>query len=239
MNVCAFTAVCEEDARWLPQYLAEAERLRMHFFVHFDRCQPSTKLPVCVHPLCRGWSQNDDPDSVFDETHKQAVLSLAEKDSWGWAMAWDVDETFEKHARAKILDVAEYADVDHVRVRWVNLWGDVNHCRVDGPFEVGRRVKFYRLNAGVRWVFRDPKVNGPKPIYLDGRTASADDRELRLRDSDLACLHHGMMTREDCLLHKERWDRIYGRHGGNPYRTWEYAADTARFPPVVVRHGYF
>lgn len=42
-EICAFTSICQEDERWVDQYLAEVDRLKMDFCVHFDRCSSSLK----------------------------------------------------------------------------------------------------------------------------------------------------------------------------------------------------
>lgn len=222
-KTAAFTAVCAEDACWVPNYLAEAERLNMPFAVHFDRCL----LPeMAWHKLCIGHTQQPDPMIEFTEQHKQGIFDLVASKDFAWAMAWDIDETFEADAPRKIAAI-EAMDCDLVDIRWLNLWGDPNHVRIDGTFGGGHRAKFYRLLG--EWVFDHPITNGAKIRH----------REYRLGTSDLTCLHWGMMTTELRTLHKERWDRIYTRAvGANPYGFWREAVNLA-IEPVVIKHGYF
>lgn len=227
-RVCAFTSVCQEDLSWMDQYLQEAERLRMTFAIHFDRCRGGIRKTVSSHPLCVGSTSQDHHGIEFDETHKQAILDVVARYEFDWAMAWDVDETYEGDARRKIAAVVR-SQADCVDIRWVNLWGDRRHVRVDGTFGKGHRVKFLNLQDGRRWMFDHPITNGPK---LVGRDAVVEE-------ADLTCLHHGMMTRELRLEHKARWDRIYStalRGDPNPYKFWEYACDEETYPPVIEEY---
>jgi hypothetical protein len=235
MNVCAFTSVCEEDACWLPQYLREAERLAMPFAMLLDRCSEATAELVRSHPLCVGVARRD-AAGEFTEDCKQAAFDIAVASGATWAMAWDVDETYERDARRKIDDIAAM-DVDYVDVRWVNLWGDERHVRVDGAFGGGHRVKFYHLRRR-RWRFTHTITNGPKMVDRRGEVVSGGERE-RAAKYDLVCLHHGMCTPELRRMHKDRWDRIYtAAVGNNPLGFWNYAIETEA-SAVLVEHDYF
>lgn len=235
--ICAFTSICKEDVCWLPQYLAEADRLLMPFVMHFDRCRDVLQI-VKEHPLFMAATFKDSGE--FEEWDKQAPFDEIVSRGFKWAMAWDVDETYERDARSK-LDEITSLDVDYVDVRWVNLWGDAGHIRTDGPFhpQSGHRVKFYNLNRQ-RWRFTHKITNGPKVVDdrgepLDGYPNPTKAREHR---HDLTCLHHGMMTPELRALHKERWDRIYtAAVGANPYGFWAYACDET-ITPIIERNPY-
>jgi hypothetical protein len=236
MNVCAFTSICREDMGWVLGYLAEIDRLGIDFVVHLDRCARADIPEVCEmvkHPRCVGMTSQDSTE--FNEMHKQGVLDLIDsKRAYRWAMAMDADEVFEKNAPDK-LSLLDAVKGFHVQVKWVNLWGDKSHIRVDGPFASSHRVKFYRLDAGIRWVFTSPITNGPKPY----RCNSLLDESAGLERIDLTCLHAGLMTRELRVLHKKRWDRIYSAAvGGNPYGMWDYALNEDRYPPTVERNPY-
>jgi hypothetical protein len=227
-SVCMFTAVCEEDKGWIPQFLSEAERLNLPFVVHLDRCrrEPFVKSDIERHPLYKGASYKDEGE--FTEQDKQDALNLVAVLGYDWAMATDIDETYEQEASAKIAEIVKM-DADLVDVRWLNLWGDKDHVRVDLNFAVGHRVKFYNLRSG-KWVFDHPITNGAK---LQGR-------EAKVAKADLVCLHAGMMTPELRRLHKERWDRIYStalRGDPNPLGFWRQALETEK-DAVLIRHGY-
>jgi hypothetical protein len=220
VSVCAFTSVCEEDSCWVGKYLTESYRLELPFAVHLDRCSAGTKRRFYKHHLCVGITENKNPSREFTEQHKQGVFDLVLRRGFDWAFAWDVDETYERDAAEKI-NVALGRPEDLLTVRWVNLWGDEEHVRTDGPFRESRRAKFYRLKT-IRWKFDNPVVNG---AYAD--------RPSTLGHTDLHCLHWGLMTEELRRLHKERWDRIYGRAvGANPYGMWNYTLDTSVTPTI-------
>lgn len=223
---CAFTSICNEDAAWLPTYLAEAERLGMPFVMHFDRCDKQWKdFARARTGLMVGETWND-RGGVFSEKDKQGAFDEVVRLDYRWAMAWDVDEAFEIAAPEKLVAIAD-SPYDQLVIPWVNLWGDEKHVRVDGPFAEGRRVKFYRVDRGLSWVFDHAVTNGPRPRH---------GREPFTGHADLVCLYRGMMTRDLREQKKERWDRTYGHHlrgDPNSYGFWDYALDEEKYPPVV------
>jgi hypothetical protein len=229
-RVCAYTAVCEEDLHWLDGYLKEAERLSMPFVILFDRCPRGTVAPVAKHPLCVGGCARF--DSEFDEQAKQPLLDMITRIGFEWAMAWDVDETYSSNAPDLLPTILSFK-TDCVDVRWLNLWGDTGHVRVDGPFQSGHRTKFYRVrespNGTVANHFRfmSPVVNGP--------TSYKGSSALKTVFHEFVCLHHGNLTKEMRAAKKERWDRIYTAAAGKqPYGFWEYMCDEEAYPPRVV-----
>lgn len=230
MNVCAFTSVCEEDRGWIDQYLAEMERLALPFAVHLDRCSNDTMLRFIRHPQFVCCTEQHDRKTEFTEQHKQDVLDAVAGSDCGWALAVDIDETFEADAPARLAALGN-TTVDLITARWLNLWGDRDHVRVDQCFAESHRVKLYNLRSG-RWVFDHPITNGAK------LTGKAEPSVLR---SDLVCLHWGNITQEQRLFHKARWDRIYStalRGDLNPYGYWKMICDES-IKPVLIKHGYF
>jgi hypothetical protein len=218
VDICAFTSICEEDKVWIPQYLAEVDRLQMPFVIHFDRCSRATKIRLT-------------------EQHKQNAFDIAVSLGFKWAMAWDCDETYERDAVAKIQQICAL-DADYVDIIWHNLWDNPAYIRTDGPFSSGHRVKFYNLRK--RWRFTHSITNGPKIVNEKGTPISGNPQSERATRFPLVCLHWGMLTRELRLQHKARWDRIYtAAVGNNPYGFWEYSCDEKTYPPVLEKHDYF
>lgn len=225
MSLCAFTPICEADAHWADQYLAEIERLQIPFFIYLDRCSEKTIHKLTNHPQCTGSVRQDDPSIEYNERAKQAILDMAVQAGYTWTIHWDSDETWEKDFSRKI-DMVLDSDLHCVTCRWVNLWNDPKHIRVDDRFEVESRItgreKFYRLD-NVNWQFNSGIVYGPSP-----------DRLVRRGAVDIACLHWGYMTRELRLEHKARWDHNYTKAVGHqPYGTWNYICDESRVPTIV------
>ena len=226
-DIGVFTCICEEDAIWIDQYLAEIERLDLPYATHLDRCSNRTKARMTSHANCIGFDEQNNHAIEFEERHKQGVFDLVAGAGYQWALAWDIDETWERDAPKKIASLSD-VDADYLTCRWLNLWNDAQHIRIDGAFEKGHRVKFYRLDR--TWRFDHPITNGAKN----------DSPDTALGRLDLVCLHHGLMTRELRLQHKERWDRIYStalRGDQNPYGFWKFACDES-IEPTVIRHGY-
>ncbi len=236
-GICAITSICEEDARWLPQYLAEMKRLNLPFVTHFDRCSDATKRTVRAAPGHLGSTERNDPNVEFDETHKTGMMDRARELNATWAMAMDVDETWDAHLDlATIRKTIAATDADYVRATWVNVWETPDQLRVDPPF-ICQRDKFYRISSGP-WVYTHKIINGPK------RTNYLRDEErfaIRVARPELVCLHWGLMTRELREQHKERWDRIYNtatNGDGNPYGIWRCSLDEERWPPVLSPNIY-
>jgi hypothetical protein len=194
--------------------------------VHFDRCTSHSKTLFTSHPLCLGSTHQDSPHKEFTEQHKQSVFDLVVKAGFRWAMALDIDETYMTKAPAIIHDICK-SSYDCVDIRWLNLWEDQYHVRIDEPWGTGHRVKFYNLRAG-KWSFAHPVVNGAR---LPGKASLG-------RRHDLVCLHWGLMTHTLRSQHKARWDRIYtAAVGANPYGAWNYIMDPT-VTPEVVKHDY-
>lgn len=228
-EICFFTSVCEADYGHVSRYLREVERLDMPFVVHFDRCH----IPeMADHHLCDGFTYQYDPAIEFEERHKQAPLNKVVSLAYDWACMMDIDETWEFDILEKFKRLDQLG-ADYVDTRWLNLWGDWRHVRVDSNYALGHRVKLFNLKSGLKWEFDHPITNGPKTIGA---------REPVLATClDMVCLHWGMMTQEDRLHHKARWDRIYStalRGDQNPYGFWKNACDET-IKPILVKHGYF
>lgn len=242
-QVGAFITTCEEDVRWAAQLLAEVERMGIPFSVHFDRCSQSTVDGMALHHLCVGYTRQDDPSVEYTEMHKQGALDILSREGFDWALHWDADETWEKLGPTKLQDVvAKHDAADYLKVLWLNLWGDKDHIRVDTLFNHPPRVKLYNLQHDVRtgarrrWMFDHKITYGCKMADKDGRPMNGVGDCVQ---TDLACLHHGNMTREMREFHKARWDRIYTQAvGNNPYGFWNYQLDEVNHPPTVIDNLY-
>lgn len=231
MEICAFTSICQEDARWIMQYLAEIERLEVPFVVHLDRCQLGRRYVggklirrLINHSLCKGFTRQENQYLEFTEQYKQDILDLIASNDYAWAMAWDIDEVYERGAVDKLglLDSA----VDCYDLPLLHLWEDGRYARIDGAFNGCHRVKLYNLQDGRCWVFDHPITNGPKLV----------SRVAVVEKLSVTCLHYGLMTKSLREMHKQRWDRIYGTAvGANPYGFWNAALDESGL--VVIEHG--
>lgn len=242
MSICVFTSVCEEDAKHVSRWLQEMARLQLPFVVHFDRCRADFVLDFLAaversgaEALYRDSTYQEFADVEFSEQHKQAPLDKVVEAGFDWACNLDIDETWEREAAEKFRQL-DSLGADLVDVRWLNLWEHPDTLRTDPPFNTGHRAKFLNLKSGFEWRFNHPITNGAYGIWR----GDGPSREPALaKFHDLVCLHWGMMTREDRLLHKARWDRIYSHHvGNNPYHFWERMCDETiepRMAPNVYR----
>lgn len=229
--IAAYTCICQDDACWIDQYLREATRLGMPFAMHFDKCTIDIMEKVTKHPLCMGYTSLDRTSTNmrvdFDEMHKQKPFDTVVRAEFKWALAWDIDETYERDAPAKIKKICEL-DTKHVVVRWLNLWETPDQIRVDAHWGCAYRDKFFNLQNSV-WRFTHKVINGPKqwdtiagkPFDIDG------DTDVYVKLMDFVCLHWGLMTDELRRQHKARWDYLYTKAvGANPYGVWNAALDT-------------
>lgn len=240
MKIATVTPICEEDARWADQYLAEVERLDAHCIMFFDRCSQAT-----VDRFTRSKSYADgywqrDPKRGYRESDRQVPMDTAVKLGYDLSVMLDMDETLERDAPEKLRNLP---DGDRWTVNWLNLWGDKDYVRVDKAGRGGNpwRVKIHRLQCGVEWYWKGPLVVDPycqrtrprpgKSMQLGG------DVDVPSVDSGITCLHWGLMTRELREMHAARWDRVYGElTGKNPYSFWHDLLDEVRYPPTVERN---
>lgn len=235
MSIAAFTTICEEDTCWIDNYLKEVERLEMPFAIHLDRCSDLTKERFTRHPLCIGCTVQDNLKLEYTEQHKQGVFDILCDKGYSWGLSWDIDETYAKDAPELLPDI-EQLPFDLIDTKWINLWGDTQHIRLDGPFSTGHRIKFYRLTGGKRWKFDHPITYGCKLVAPDGTTPH--DYGKVGSCMDFVCIHWGLMTPELRQLHLDRWNRIYTKAvGANPYGFWNYTVD-ASIEPLIVPNPY-
>jgi len=216
-RVIVFTSVCDEDAHHVDRYLWEIQRLEVMFCVHFDRCSERTKQRFFWSRNLFGFTEQDDRSIEFTEQHKQSVFDLAATSGRPWAMALDIDETLERDAVSKLLDLPTHADL--FDVQWLNLWGDKYSIRSDGAWLQGHRANIYNVSGGRKWRFDHPITNGAK-LDTHGRDP------LILVRYPLVVLHWGAIRPEWRQLRKARWDRVYGAAvGNNPYGHWRAELD--------------
>lgn len=242
MNICAYTCICEEDACWVDQYLQEAERLNLPFCILFDRCPDKLKRPFVAHPLCNGFAWQDDLTIEFTEQTKQKVFDLVASSGFYWAMAWDIDEVYDRDAPAKLQELSKQRGSEYAYgyVNWVNCWETPDQIRIDGPFAGARRVKFYNLEE-YSWLFDHKITNGAKACPLGSKKPFEPTFQKRVSRfyTDLVCLHQGLMTHDLRVQHKARWDRIYtAAVGNNPYGFWDYCLQYEEYPPKIERNPY-
>lgn len=240
-RIAAYLTICSQDAWLARQWLAETERLGIDFAVHFDRCSPETKRHFTYNACCTGYTSNDNPEVEYTEHDKQRCFNILVENGYEWALQLDADETLEKDAVTKlprVLESQEAAGADCVGLRYVSLWDDLEHIRVDGPFASGYHVKLYNLKGGRKWKFAEPTVNGAYLMDVSGQYKKKKGAVTETR-CDLVCINHGTMTHELRVQHKQRWDAIYTRLVGNqPYQFWNYSLDYEAYPPVVVPNPY-
>lgn len=221
--------VCDGDEKHFGRFYAELTRLNFPFVAHFDHCCSNTKFRFTGHPLCVGSSSDDDPKSYFDESFRQRALDVLVKlDRFTHMTHMDVDETLERDAPEKIMEVAQ-SGVDVGIFRCLDLWtvpsGKVSH-RVDGVFAGSQREKVFKL-LGNSLKYPHPSSHAPN-VIPHGKT-KADATVVK---TGICILHWGIMDMEDARVHKERWDTIYTRKlGGNPFGSYEYYFD----PKVEVK----
>ena len=251
IGVCAYTCICLEDVGWVPQYLAEAKRLGLHYGVYMDRCRPEDDVcleEMAKNHLCVGVTMRSPRRrgllAEFRETDQQYVLDLVRDYRWGqyhkfgfrWALSWDTDETFERDAAGKLLELGRRNDVC-LKLPFVVAWDESSRIRVNSPFSTGEAWKHaaYNLGTGGAWRFVDAAVKGPK-LYPRGRRRGPARVEAEC--FNLMKIHWGYMTEELRRFHKERWDRIYGAVvGKNPYGLWDFLLDPA-YPAETAENPY-
>ncbi len=228
---CLFS-VSEPDARYLDGMLKQLTWLGFPFAVNFDHCSPWTKRQFKEHPLYLGGFENDDPEKLFDESHRQTALEVVIKAKMDWALRFDIDEVLDHRAPQIIPEIMEM-DTDMVWCPCLDMWGDDKHYRVDGMFgpEMNPdaqdvlhkqfRKMFYNLHAG-KWVYMYGDVHSP--MLFHGEEMVRAPRMIRSR---LHVIHYGLMSYIDTAFKAKRWREIYTRRMGHfPYdHVYDYMND--------------
>ena len=239
MKIGVLFSVFDGDVKHFNRFTAELTRLDLPFAVNFDHCCQKTidtfrKLPNYLHGYV-----NNNPESFFDESHRQHALDILLKDKFDWAVSLDVDETLELRAPTIIRQLAEarFTDLltpergnqlaDVIGFQVLDLWGDDRHYRTDGPFHKSHREKMFHIGIG-HWEYYHPTIHAPKLTEVGGRAA------LYVRQYPCRVLHWGIMDESDIKEHTERWDAIYTRKvGNNPYGFYPYINNVENVPVVV------
>lgn len=222
-------STCDEDKQHFARFLAEMTRLSLPFAVNLDHCCEETEELFLGHDLCIGGYRDHDPESFFEESHRQRALEILLRGGFQWMLQMDVDETLEKEALRKLREATHFG-ADIVGARVLDLWGDNTDLsaltyRVDGPFNGSRREKLFSLTSDPNIHYYHPTIHAPKvcPVV----------RSVVVNMSDLRVLHWGIMNREDAEFHCKRWDAIYTRYvGGNPYGLYPYLRDNSVVPTL-------
>lgn len=234
-------SVCDGDERHFKRFITELERLGFFYAVNFDHCSKKTKRLFQQNFLFLDGYENDDPESHFNEMHRQPALTILQREGFDWALSMDVDETLEKFALEKVQEIMQM-DVDLVDCQLLDLWGDERHYRIDYTFARSHREKFFNLNSGRtndQLRYYHPTSHAPK-FYLD--------REAKVvKFHPLYVIHWGIMDQADAEFHTKRWDDIYNKAvGGNPYGFYPYINDPTTVPicneydyndPNFIRHS--
>lgn len=237
-------SVFDGDQKHFDRFAAELRRLALPFAVNFDHCSAETIKFFREQPNYLDGYVNDDPDSHFDESHRQTALSILLKNKFDWAMSLDVDETLERNApwQLSLLVQQKFDDpltpkrgkvlADVIDFKVLDLWGDERHYRVDGSFQSSHREKMFNLRSGT-WRYSHPTVHAPK--LTEAKYRNLDRPALVIRGYPLHVLHWGIMNQADAEHHCQRWDDIYTRAvGGQPYGFYAYLRDPVTYPPIVA-----
>ena len=248
-KVCAFTPTNEEDAQLFgDNYLRGLERHKIQFVMHFDRCKEETKKKFIQHPLCVGHTSQDNPNREYTEQDKQACFDVVwlHKNEYDWALHLDMDEWLERTADQKMEELLPNCQDDMLVCRWVNTWEKREQLRIGEPFgnsiQGNPRVKLYNLKVHPetaqkrRWFFDHTIIYGCKLVALDGTCPSGYGTE---RQTDLVFVHFGLMTHDLRVLHRDRWNRVYGKAvGENPYQLWNHLVETENEQHQLVPNPY-
>lgn len=230
-------ATCDAHSKHFDRVLGEFARLRIPFAVNFDHCCDDTKRFFKASPYYIGGLENDDPANLFDESHRQGGLDvLVAANRFDWAGYLDTDETFSPKVKRvhvnKMLTDCKHLDL--IDTPLIDLWGDANHYRDDGPFKNSHRERFYNLRSG-KWRYTTAVVHAPK-LFKEQTVEMPDPRAYKVQWElyPMYFMHYGIMNQADCQFHIDQWNRIYtNKVGNNPYGFYDWIADPIKNPPIV------
>jgi hypothetical protein len=214
MKIGIFLCICEEDAiRWLDQLLPNLEAIGLPVSWYADHCSPETLVRLRSMPFTL--AVHDEQVKPFSEQSKEIAFDALS--GFDWAVQMDSDETWQTDAGELLRQALASTSNLLVRCPMVTMWEHEGKMMVRTDLGSQRyRIRIY--NLAYRWHWADPVTNGP---YAIGYTGDAQPFDIPVR-----VFHWGYSTPALRLMHKERWDRIYGSHiGRNPYGLWNQITD--------------
>lgn len=228
MKIGIFTAVCERDFHWFPQFIKQAELLRYPVAWFADKLSPESLETLRNHPMTHFVHENK--TEQFSERSKEfAFKGLKGMD---WAIQMDVDESWETDAKELIeKSLRENPDgfIAKCPMVTVHKKGSNLFQRMDPYFTAGtesNRARIYNLKYEWHWI--DPITCGAQ-CFVNNQIATVETF-----DCPVTSVHWGYATYDSCQEHKEKWEDIWKKTWGKkPYSTYEMLTDRKHNIPTV------
>jgi hypothetical protein len=237
MKIGIFTAVCERDFLWFPQFKRQIEILGYPVAFFADKLSPESLKTLKDWPLTYFVHQNE--TEQFSERSKGfAFVGLK---GFDWAIQMDIDETWQDGAK-EILEktLVENKDkhVGECEMVTVMRQNEELHRRADKyflpPGREGSRARIYNNKFTWRWI--DPITCGAY-LFIDEKLQESCDQFW----CDAATVHWGYSTYELCDDHKQKWVEVYTKVWGKmPYAAYELLTDrTVQVEKIPLDPKYY
>lgn len=236
MKIGIFTAVCEKDFVWFPQFARQAEILGYPVAFFADKLSSESLEKL------RAWKGthfvHDNQTEQFTERSKEkAFKGLI---GFDWAIQMDIDETWEAGAKELIEKAVSEHPEDHIgncRMITVTRSEEGLFQRMDKYFTNGResaRERIYNLKYEWHWI--DPITCGAY-LFEDNKVIT----ECRIFQCEAASVHWGYSTFDLCDEHKEKWIDVYTKAIGRmPYEAYNMLTDRAyEFEKIPLDKKYY
>lgn len=214
MKIGIFTALCEQDKNWLPQFMKQCEILGYPVSWYADHLSLETLIQLEQWPLT--FAIFEGKAELFSEKSKGKAMD-ALVGHFDWAIQMDIDETWEAGAELSLpKELSNHPDGQTAEVPMVTVFKDkdVLYQRLDPYFKDGVESKRCRIyNLKYQWGFADPITCGAYR-YRDG-SKLPDYISFPL---SISTVHWGYWTHELMEKKKKKWDEVYTKVvGRNPY----------------------
>lgn len=219
IKVGIFICINDEDFKlWWQQLSENLLDLDLDVAWYLDLVSPETEEAIKSFP--KTVFVHSEKGGLFSEMSRQIPMDYLRDNGYDWTFQFDSDEIIQTGSKEKLIKELSIRDGDVGRMPLETVWIEdgKKFLRRDDRF-FGSRTRIYSMKN--RWRFFNAKTNGPY-VRDDRNQPQYAKKEFFV---NIPIYHYGFSTLEIRKMHEERWNKIYGRHGGNPYGLWKDALD--------------
>ncbi|MEW6606034.1 MAG: glycosyltransferase [bacterium] len=231
LKIVGITCVYNEARKYLKEVLIEKSKLCDKIIVLGDSPTDETK------EICEKFSKveyRETKERLFN-THqwllKELALKYASYKKPDWILAFDADELFEKRVNRKVLEELAFKGHNSYYFRFVHLWDDREHIRVDRGWDKLYKVIFYKFQPDQEQKFAKKALHcGLAPLYAHQKP--------RPEVSGYIVKHLGYMKPEDRKKKFLRYNRFDSSGFYKPKWWYNSIIEKGKIIPFEENYGY-
>lgn len=199
-----------EGKRYLKEVLKEKSRL-CDKIVILAHCPDILTENVCksFSKVVYYWTNEKEIWATKQWQIKEWALQLVSKENPDWILAFDADELMDYRVDRKVLENLAFKKYNSYYFRFVHLWNNKRHIRIDGSWDRLYKVIFYKYQKDKEQKFRRSALHcGVAPLYAHQSPGM----------SGYLVKHYGYMKLEDRDKKVERYNKYDPRGFYKPQR---------------------